>query len=132
MPESPYYMSHTSHKMENSMDDIESPNSTENSEISNAETTVHVNDGHLWHEIGQNRQFRWRLLLSMGIAVCQTITAASAVLYYSKNIIQNGAHVSGDLAEIGLTLAKLAGSMSTLWLVDRVGRRPLLLFGMFI
>lgn len=77
-----------------------------------------------------------RVLLSMAIALGHNLTGANAMLYYSSYILTelNGgstttAGVSHLTKEIGVAVAKVAGVCTALAVVDRVGRRPLLLVG---
>lgn len=72
----------------------------------------------------------------MSIALGHNLTGANAMLYYSSYILTelNGgasaAPVASHLAkEIGVAVAKVAGVCTTIAVVDRVGRRPLLLTG---
>lgn len=74
----------------------------------------------------------------MSIALGHNLTGANAMLYYSSYILTelNGggsgpnAQVASHLTkEIGVAVAKVAGVCTAIAVVDRVGRRPLLLTG---
>ncbi|DAZ99210.1 TPA: hypothetical protein N0F65_008243 [Lagenidium giganteum] len=84
-------------------------------------------------EIIDNPTTRLRVLLSLSVAIGQMLTGANAMLYYSSYIIKElhpGVAVPSHLSkEICVAIAKLAGVCSSIALVDRVGRRPLLLVG---
>lgn len=75
-----------------------------------------------------------RVLFCMAIAFCHILTGANAMLYYSTYIM-DGLHAydsrePSELSkEIWIGVAKLAGVCSAILVVDRVGRRPLLLLG---
>jgi SP family galactose:H+ symporter-like MFS transporter len=78
--------------------------------------------------------FLRRVLFCVTIAFCHILTAANAMLYYSSYILdalQTGTiHPVSPLGkEIWVGIAKLAGVCSAVAVVDRVGRRPLLLIG---
>lgn len=76
-----------------------------------------------------------RILLSLMIAIGQTMTGASAILYYSTYILrsldldESAVSTSHFVSEITIGIAKLLGVCCAIILVDRVGRRRLLLFG---
>nr|CCA15734.1 Major Facilitator Superfamily (MFS) putative [Albugo laibachii Nc14] len=76
-----------------------------------------------------------RILLSLMIAIGQTMTGASAILYYSTYILRSldfdeaATSTSHFVSEITIGIAKLLGVCCAIILVDRAGRRRLLLFG---
>uniref|UniRef100_H3GHE3 Major facilitator superfamily (MFS) profile domain-containing protein n=1 Tax=Phytophthora ramorum TaxID=164328 RepID=H3GHE3_PHYRM len=77
---------------------------------------------------------RKRVIFCVTIAFCHILTAANAMLYYSSYILEelqagNSHPVSGLSKEIWVGIAKLAGVCSAVAVVDRIGRRPLLLIG---
>ncbi|RLN95115.1 hypothetical protein BBJ28_00000121 [Nothophytophthora sp. Chile5] len=70
----------------------------------------------------------------MTIALCHILTGANAMLYYSSYILEElragDGHATSHLSkEILVGMAKLAGVCSAVVVVDRIGRRPLLLLG---
>lgn len=70
----------------------------------------------------------------MAIAFCHILTGANAMLYYSTYIMgalhANDSNVPSERSkEIWIGIAKLAGVCASILIVDRVGRRPLLLVG---
>lgn len=73
----------------------------------------------------------------MAIALGHNLTGANAMLYYSSYILtalRGNASIgvappSHLTKEIGVALAKVAGVCTAIAIVDRVGRRPLLLVG---
>lgn len=74
----------------------------------------------------------------MAIALGHNLTGANAMLYYSSYILAElhggsaSAGTSHFAKEIGVAVAKVAGVCTALAVVDRVGRRPLLLAGSVI
>jgi hypothetical protein len=70
----------------------------------------------------------------MAIAFCHILTGANAILYYSTYIMgelhtRGSSESSERISEIWIGVAKLAGVCFSITIVDRVGRRPLLLVG---
>ncbi|HVA67287.1 MAG TPA: sugar porter family MFS transporter [Elusimicrobiota bacterium] len=72
------------------------------------------------------------LVIGLGIAVFQQVTGINAVIYYAPTIIQSAGIPSASgaiLATAGIGLVNVLMTVLAMWLMDRVGRRPLLLFG---
>ena len=87
----------------------------------------------MWDQFRSCRGNRKRICISLGIAVAQSFTGASAMLYYSHHILSHvGIESSVNFVETCIALAKLFGVASALVVVDRVGRRRLLLGGAFV
>ncbi|KAF1332145.1 Major facilitator superfamily, partial [Globisporangium splendens] len=83
--------------------------------------------------IATDSMTRKRVLLSMSIALGHNLTGANAMLYYSSYILgklsAGGTPIPHVTKEIGVAIAKVAGVCTAIAIVDRVGRRPLLLTG---
>jgi len=73
----------------------------------------------------------WPLMLAIGMAVGQNLTAANSVLYFGTDILSLAGVKSSEIATIALGFAKLFGVCACLCLVDHPqwGRRKLLLYG---
>ena len=71
------------------------------------------------------------LAIAVGCAVAHDALAANAVLYYSRDILQSAGVGNALLAELFVGIVKCAGVIVTLLLVERTGRKPLLLVGTF-
>eukprot|EP00411_Alexandrium_monilatum_P086384 CAMPEP_0175727468 /NCGR_PEP_ID=MMETSP0097-20121207/48792_1 /TAXON_ID=311494 /ORGANISM="Alexandrium monilatum, Strain CCMP3105" /LENGTH=483 /DNA_ID=CAMNT_0017035277 /DNA_START=54 /DNA_END=1506 /DNA_ORIENTATION=- len=72
----------------------------------------------------------WRpLLLAVGCALAQNFTDANTALYHSRTVMQRAGVHSPLPANIGVGVVKFLGIATTLALVDRVGRRALLIAG---
>lgn len=83
----------------------------------------------LYHAIRSCSADRKRVCIALGLAIGQAFTGAGAVLYYSHNIL-HGTGIKDPLAaETGIAAVKLVGVALALGVVDRVGRRNLLLVG---
>ncbi|EGZ28721.1 hypothetical protein PHYSODRAFT_445341, partial [Phytophthora sojae] len=99
--------------------------------------TFHESFFHAMSELVTDELTRKRVMFSVAIAFCHILTAANAMLYYSSYILDelqtgNSYPVSPLSKEIWVGIAKLAGVCSAVAVVDRVGRRPLLLIGTFL
>jgi sugar porter (SP) family MFS transporter len=75
---------------------------------------------------------KYPLIVGLGLAIFQQITGVNTIIYYAPTIFQF-AGLSSDTAAIaattGVGAANLVMTAVALVLVDRVGRRPLLLVG---
>ena len=72
------------------------------------------------------------LVIGLGLAVFQQVTGINTVIYYAPTIIQTAGIPSASgaiLATAGIGLVNVFMTIVSMWLIDRVGRRPLLLTG---
>lgn len=72
------------------------------------------------------------LMIGIGLAIFQQITGINTVIYYAPTIIQKAGISSASgaiLATAGIGLVNVVMTVVSMWLVDRAGRRPLLLAG---
>ncbi|MBZ5630209.1 MAG: sugar porter family MFS transporter [Acidobacteriia bacterium] len=72
------------------------------------------------------------LIIGIGLAIFQQITGINTVIYYAPTIIQSAGISSAAgaiLATAGIGLVNVIMTIVSMWLIDRVGRRPLLLTG---
>src|SRR5574340_787440 len=77
-------------------------------------------------------RFRKPLMIGVGLAVFQQITGVNAIIYYTPTILQMAGFQSASSAILATVLVggvNLVVTIAALFLLDRVGRRPLLLFG---
>ncbi len=78
------------------------------------------------------RDARPALVVGIGLAVFQQITGINAVIYYAPQIFQSAGFSSDTVAlaaTTGIGAINVAATFIAIGLVDRVGRRPLLLAG---
>ncbi|MBI4580113.1 MAG: sugar porter family MFS transporter [Planctomycetes bacterium] len=72
---------------------------------------------------------RMPLLIGVGLAVLQQVTGINIVLYYAPEIFKStglaARHAINDTVIVGAV--NLAFTLVAIWVVDRVGRKPLLL-----
>ena len=91
------------------------------------------------HSVGQ-QQANWSELLSpmlrsamivgVGLAIAQQITGINTVIYYAPTIFRLAGLSSASvaiLASVGVGVVNVVLTMAAMQLIDRVGRRPLLL-----
>jgi MFS transporter, SP family, galactose:H+ symporter len=72
------------------------------------------------------------LIIGIGLAIAQQITGINTVIYYAPTIIQSAGISSAAgaiLATAGIGVVNVLMTILAMWLIDRVGRRPLLLTG---
>jgi SP family galactose:H+ symporter-like MFS transporter len=70
------------------------------------------------------------LVIGITLAILQQVTGINTVIYYAPTIIENAGLSSATaslLATTGVGIVNLLATVTALWLVDRLGRRPLLL-----
>lgn len=85
-----------------------------------------------WRELLEPAARR-ALLIGVGVTVIQQITGINCVLYYAPTIFQYSGFSSTTtamLATTGVGLINVFMTFIAIWLLDRSGRRPLLLVGL--
>ena len=76
---------------------------------------------------------RLPLIVGIGLAVFQQVTGINTVIYFAPDIFQASGLSSASaaiLATAGFGVVNVVMTMVAIWLVDRVGRRVLLLWGL--
>jgi MFS transporter, SP family, galactose:H+ symporter len=84
-----------------------------------------------WSDLFSPR-VRPALVVGIGLAVFQQITGINTVIYYAPTILQSAGISSASgaiLATAGIGVVNVVMTLISMWLVDRMGRRPLLLTG---
>jgi sugar porter (SP) family MFS transporter len=72
------------------------------------------------------------LIVGLGLAIFQQVTGINTVIYYAPIIIQSAGIPSASgaiLATLGIGVVNVVMTVVSMWLLDRAGRRPLLLTG---
>lgn len=71
------------------------------------------------------------MTIALGIAFFQQITGINAIFYYAPTIFEQagGSTDSSFLQAIVVGLTNLAFTLVAIWLIDRLGRKPLLMIG---
>src|SRR5256885_1692810 len=88
-------------------------------------------EGGHWTDL-LRRQVRPALVVGLGLAVFQQITGINTVIYYAPKILQTAGFNSASgaiLATVGVGVVNVGMTIIAMFLVDRAGRRPLLLIG---
>jgi MFS family permease len=76
-------------------------------------------------------KYRTIMIIALGIAFFQQITGINAIFYYAPTIFEQagGSTDSSFLQAIVVGLTNLVFTLVAIWLIDRLGRKPLLLIG---
>jgi SP family galactose:H+ symporter-like MFS transporter len=72
------------------------------------------------------------LIVGIGLAIFQQVTGINTVIYFAPTIIRTAGASSiqvSILATAGIGVVNVLMTIVSMWLIDRVGRRPLLLIG---
>lgn len=82
-----------------------------------------------WSELG-GKLLRPAMIVGVGLAVAQQVTGINTVIYYAPTIFKFAGLSSSSvaiLASVGVGLVNVVFTVIAMQLIDRVGRRPLLL-----
>lgn len=99
-------------------------------ELQDIIASIDVEHGH-GHEPLFQRKYRTPILLAVGIAMFNQLSGINAILYYLNDIFMRAgfSKVSGDLQAVAIGGTNLVFTMLAMSLIDRVGRKTLLLIG---
>ncbi|MEM7024699.1 MAG: sugar porter family MFS transporter, partial [Pseudomonadota bacterium] len=70
------------------------------------------------------------LMIGVVLAILQQVTGINTVYYYAPTIVEDAGLLNDEsllFATVGLGVVTVLATMVSMWLVDRAGRRPLLL-----
>ena len=83
-----------------------------------------------WSDIFKSK-YSTIMIIALGIAFFQQITGINAIFYYAPTIFEQagGSTDSSFLQAIVVGLINLVFTFVAIWLIDRLGRKPLLLIG---
>jgi SP family galactose:H+ symporter-like MFS transporter len=73
------------------------------------------------------------LIVGVGLAIFQQITGINTVIYYAPTILERVGFSAGSAiaaTALGVGVVNVGFTILAVWIVDRVGRRPLLLIGL--
>lgn len=101
------------------------------SELSEIEASLGQQQGD-WKELLSAR-LRPALTIGIGLAIFQQFTGINTVIYYAPTIFQFAglrSHSAAILATAGVGIVNVLFTIVALRLLDRLGRRPLLLYGL--
>ncbi len=80
----------------------------------------------------RSNMVRYPLIIGVGLAIFQQVTGVNTIIYYAPTIFQFaglGSASASIAATTGVGLANFLVTLLALLIVDRVGRRPMLLVG---
>ena len=100
------------------------------SELAEIEASLRQQEGG-WREL-LSPGLRPALIIGIGLAVFQQFTGINTVIYYAPTIFKFAGFQSAAaiLATAGVGIINVLLTIVALWLLDRAGRRPLLLYGL--
>ena len=84
---------------------------------------------------GSQNNMRGRLFIGLGLVLLQQITGQPNILYYATDVFEAVGFCGSTLASlatVGLGLVKVGATVVSLCLVDRLGRRTLLMGGVML
>ena len=101
-------------------------------ELQEIERSFHESQEHgNWRDL-LSPALRPALIVGIGLAVFQQVTGINTVIYYAPKIIQSAGISSASgaiLTTAGIGMVNVLMTIVSMWLIDRIGRRPLLLTG---
>ncbi|OAY63320.1 Sugar transporter ERD6-like 6 [Ananas comosus] len=86
----------------------------------NKRTTLHLS--HL-----NQKRYRTPLLLGIGLLVLQQLSGINGIVFYAGNIFKSAGLTDSNLATCGLGAIQVLATGVTTWLLDKAGRRILLI-----
>ncbi|KAF2290732.1 hypothetical protein GH714_015227 [Hevea brasiliensis] len=75
----------------------------------------------------RRRRYWFPLMVGIGLLVLQQLSGINGVLFYSSNIFESAGLTSSNLATVGVGIIQVLATGVTTWLVDKAGRRILLI-----
>ncbi|MGD0117574.1 MAG: sugar porter family MFS transporter [Candidatus Binatus sp.] len=133
MPESPRWLLKTGAEKaaRHALSLVRSPDEIE-AELTEIHDDLAHNQPAAWSEL-LLPALRPALLVGVGLAVFQQITGINTIIYYAPQIFQKAGLDSATTAlaaTMGIGVINVLSTLIAIWLVDRVGRKPLLLAGL--
>uniref|UniRef100_A0A452ZY74 Major facilitator superfamily (MFS) profile domain-containing protein n=1 Tax=Aegilops tauschii subsp. strangulata TaxID=200361 RepID=A0A452ZY74_AEGTS len=99
---------------------------SEVNDIKRAVTSANKRAAIRFQELNQ-KKFRMPLILGIGLLVLQQLSGINAILFYASSIFKAAGITNSDLATSGLGGIQVLATLVTTWLLDRAGRRILLI-----
>ncbi|KAK4778943.1 hypothetical protein SAY86_006471 [Trapa natans] len=75
----------------------------------------------------KRRRYWFPLMIGIGLLFLQQLSGINGVLFYSSNIFQSAGVTSSNVATFGVGAIQVVATGVTTWLVDKAGRRILLI-----
>ncbi|KAF7828863.1 sugar transporter ERD6-like 6 [Senna tora] len=132
IPESPRWLAvmGMKEKFEASLQTLRGPHvdiSIEAGEINESLASTNKTDTSVQLEDLKRRRYWFPLTVGVGLLVLQQLTGMTGVFFYSSNIFASAGITSSDAATFGFGAIQVVMSGVTVWLVDKTGRRVLLI-----
>jgi len=133
MPESPRWLLKTGAEKaaRQALSLVRSPNEID-AEVQEIREDLEHNRPAAWTELLMPG-LRPALLVGVGLAVFQQVTGINTIIYYAPQIFQKAGLDSATTAlaaTAGIGVINVLSTLIAIWLVDRIGRKPLLLAGL--
>lgn len=99
-------------------------------ELADVERVLHEETGRFWDLFKPG--FRTAVWIGIGLAILQQITGINTIIYYAPDILTRAGYSSAKaaiLATVTIGIVNILTTVLAIFLVDRVGRKPLLLVG---
>ncbi len=133
MPESPRWLLKTgAEKAARQALSLVRPANEIDAEVSAIHDDLEHNQPAAWSELLMPG-LRPALIVGVGLAVLQQVTGINTIIYYAPQIFQKAGLDSATTAlaaTAGIGVINVLSTLIAIWLVDRVGRKPLLLAGL--
>ncbi|KAL8168264.1 hypothetical protein V2J09_009763 [Rumex salicifolius] len=75
----------------------------------------------------KRRRYRFPIMLGIGLLMLQQLSGINGVIFYSSNIFESAGVSGGSIATFGLGAIQVVATGIATWLMDKAGRRILLL-----
>ncbi|CAI0392265.1 unnamed protein product [Linum tenue] len=75
----------------------------------------------------RRRRYWFPLMVGIGLLVLQQLSGINGILFYSTNIFKSAGVSSSNLATVGVGAIQVVATAITTWLMDKAGRRLLLI-----
>ena len=76
-----------------------------------------------------SRPYRGELTVACFVAISSQLTGINSMLYYTPELFKSLGHDTGLLQAVAVAAVLLMGAITSVFVIDRVGRRPLLITG---
>ncbi len=101
-----------------------------NAELEAITSSLQAEGGLIQHTLFQSR-YRFLIFLAISIGLFNQLSGINAILYYLNDIFASAgfSSVSANIQAVVIGLANLVATLIGISIIDRIGRKPLLLIG---
>ncbi|UJR21530.1 hypothetical protein I4U23_024615 [Adineta vaga] len=134
VPESPKYLllkKNDINQTEKALQWLRQDSNLENEIAEMRDEQNHQQKSARWIDLFQTPIVRWALFITVFLQLSQQLSGINAVFYYSTVILQSAGFnkQTAEYANLGLGGANIVVTIFSIFLMDRLGRRPLHLIG---